>query len=276
MRAATAVLLLMLSLPAASGAPGQPAATQPDPDLTLVWEDVFSAAERERLGEWVRRTCAALEGLVGPYPMDVHVHFHRRDGAGEPVPWAHTRRGNRQAVHLHVDPAFQAAAFLNDWTAPHEFSHLLLPYVGRRHAWFAEGFASYLQYPVMVELGVLSPAEARARFERNVRRARRDYSYPRQSFVDAAPRLRAARQYPVMYWGGAAWFRQVDRSLAAQGTSLLEVLRDYVACCRRDRAGLDDLLAELDRLSGGDVFRTGYRTLRNTPGFPDSPGAAGG
>ncbi len=275
MRAITAALLLLLATPGPAAAPG-PADPAAEPAaLTLVWEDTFSAAEQAMLTDWVNRTRTALETLVAPYPMGVRVHFHRRDGAGEPVPWAHTQRRGGQAVHLHVDPAFTLDDFLDDWTAPHEFSHLMLPYVGRHNAWFSEGFASYLQYPVMAQLGVLSRQQARQRLERQMRRAKRNYPYPDQPFVEAAPRLYAARQYPVMYWGGAAYFDQVNRALRDSGSSLMAVLREYVACCRRDRAGLEELIAELDRISGGAAFSNRYRRLRSQPGFPGLPSAAG-
>ncbi len=182
--------------------------------LRFVWLDDFSAAEQAKLAVWVEETYAAVVRLAGPLPVPTRVYFHRRDGAREPVPWAHTQRSSRQGVHLHVDPRFPLADFRRDWTAPHELSHLILPYLGRRHAWFAEGFASYLQYAVMQTMGVLSADEARRRYQRNLERAERGYEHPRRPFVAAAPRLRAEGKYPVMYWGGAAYFMQVDRALA--------------------------------------------------------------
>ncbi|MEQ8858009.1 MAG: hypothetical protein RIC56_05130 [Pseudomonadales bacterium] len=237
--------------------------------LELVWHDDFSPAERQKLAAWVYETGAAVERLVGEFPMGVQVVFHRRDGAREPVPWANTRRSRGQGVHFHVDPSYPLAAFRADWTAPHELSHLILPYLGRRHAWFAEGFASYLQYPVMQEMGVLTAAEAERRYRRNFERAERGYGDARAPFARAAPRLRAERKYPVMYWGGAAYFLQVDKELAMDGSSLLAVLRDYLRCCRRDRASLDVLLADLDRLAGAPLFSDGYARFASEPGFPE-------
>lgn len=277
MPAALTLLIAWFGLVGAAAAAGNAAGVESGnadsaaPNLTFVWEDRFSAADQARLERWIITTQSALERLVGPMPMGVQVHFHRRDGAGEPVPWANTQRGRRQAVHLHVDPSFPLDALLADWTAPHELSHLILPYVGRRNAWFAEGFASYLQYRVMQQMGALTPAEAAARYRRHVERAAARYAYPDRPFTDAAPRLRADRQYPVMYWGGAVYFEQVDASLNAQGSGLLAVLREYVACCRRDRQNLRDLLEQLDRLAGGDAFAACYGALARNPGFPDSP-----
>jgi hypothetical protein len=242
-------------------------------ELRFVWVDEFSDAERERLATWVEAAADGVETLVGAFPMGVEVHFHRRSGAREPVPWANTRRGRVQGVHFHVDPAHPPAAFRRDWTAPHEFAHLILPYLGRKHAWFAEGFASFMQFRVMHAMGVLSAEAAEARLQDRLERAARDYDYTVWSLVEAAPRLRSEGRYPVMYWGGAVYFLQVDAALRARGTDLIAVLRDYTACCRRDRAELQALLDELDRLGGSDVFDATLARFRREPGFPRLPPA---
>ncbi|HEX7038357.1 MAG TPA: hypothetical protein VF210_21510 [Pseudomonadales bacterium] len=240
-------------------------------ELDFVWEDAFDAAERARLEGWIRETQAAVERLVGPFPMPVTVHLHRRASDREPVPWAHTRRWRGQAVHFHVDTRHPPEAFRRDWTAPHELSHLILPYLGRRAAWFAEGFASYMQYQVMIAMGVLDEAEAGERYRARIGRASARYPYPRLSFVEAAPRLREDRLYPVMYWGGATYFLRVDQALRREGSSLPAVLRRYLACCRRDRQTLDALLGELDRLAPAPVFTGQYRRLAGERGFPALP-----
>tara|TARA_Y100001933_G_scaffold242840_1_gene270929 strand:+ start:2644 stop:3465 length:822 start_codon:yes stop_codon:yes gene_type:complete len=242
-------------------------------ELSHVWVDEFSEAERAMLVRWTEEAAAGVEALVGSFPMDVEVHYHRRDGAREPVPWANTRRGRVQGVHFHVDPGFPPSAFRRDWTAPHEFAHLVLPYVGRQHAWFAEGFASFMQYRVMTAMGVLSEEAAAARLRGRLARAARDYDYPDRPFTDAAARLRAQGRYPVMYWGGAAYFLQVDEALRSRGSDLIAVLRAYTACCRRSRARLEDLIAELDGLSGGSVFSAALTRFRSEPGFPAVPAA---
>lgn len=237
-------------------------------EFRFFWEDAFDPDERLRVERWLGETRAAVERLVGPFPMDVNVHMHRGASRREPVPWAHTRRGGTQAVHFHVDLRHQADAFRRDWTAPHELSHLILPYLGRRAAWFAEGFASYMQYQVMIEQGVLTDAAARERYRRRIGRAAERYRYPQRSFVDAAPQLLEQRLYPVVYWGGAVYFLRVDQALRQHGSSLRAVLTRYLACCRRDRHTLEALLDELDALAPAPVFSDQYRRLTSEPGFP--------
>lgn len=238
-------------------------------ELTFVWEDPFSAAERTKLEAWLNETHDAVERLVGPFPMGVRAHLHRRDGSREPVPWARTERDETQGIHFYVDAGFSLDAFRHDWTAPHELSHLILPYVGRHNAWFAEGFASYMQYRVMESMGVLTPEAAASRYRDHLEGAERRYGYSAEPFVEAAPTLRAQRQFAVMYWGGAAYFMQVDEALRADGSSLVAVLRAYMKCCRRDRARLDELLTSLDELAPGPVFTECYRRFAARPGFPE-------
>jgi hypothetical protein len=237
--------------------------------LEFHWQDRFSPAEQAQLIAWVEETQGALERLVGPFRFDVHVHFHRRDGAREPVPWANTQRHRRQGVNFHVDPSFPPHAFFEDWTAAHELSHLILPYLGPRHAWFAEGFASFMQYRVMQAMNVLTPLEAAQRYRQNLERAERSYHFPDTPFIDAAPRLRAERNYSTLYWGGAAYFLQVDARLRESGAGdVLDALRRYLDCCRRDRADLAGLMAELDRAAGEAAFSKQMAEFRLRRGFP--------
>lgn len=219
---------------------------------------------------------AALAALVGEFPFPVQVTFHRRDGAWEPVPWAHTRRGQRQGVDFHVDPGYAQRDFRHDWTAPHELAHLVLPYLGRQHSWFAEGFASYLQYQVMVRMGVMSPAAADAAYRARIARADDDYDHPALPFTEAAPRLRAEGRYPTLYWGGAVYFLEADARLRASGhAGLIALLREYLGCCRRQpRATPRSLADTLDRLAGTAVFGALLDDFERRPGFPPWPDAA--
>ncbi|NND60641.1 MAG: hypothetical protein HKN49_10265 [Gammaproteobacteria bacterium] len=235
--------------------------------LQFHFDDQFDAEQRDQLKGWVSEVASGVEALVGEFGFDVHIHF-RRARSREPVPWANTLRGRRQGIRFHVDPRHSESRFRDDWTASHELSHLVLPYVGRRDSWFAEGFASYMQYQVMHANGVLSADAAARRYNERLDNARRNYRYPRQPFLAVTGQLRRDRAYRTLYWGGAAYFIDVDRVLRAQGSSLVTVLGAYLDCCRRNTAELDSLVADLDRLSGSSVFSDTLHRYRRTPGFP--------
>lgn len=237
-------------------------------DIIWHWQDDFSGREKARLKVWITRTVAAVETLVGPYPFDVHIHFYNMPGRGEPVPWANTRRGRVQGVNFYVDPSSSLQSFLEDWTAPHELSHLLIPSVGDRYGWFAEGFASYMQYQVMMELGVLNQKQVADNYQRHVTRAYENYPFHRLPFDRAAGELRRRRAYPTLYWGGAVYFLQADFKLRQQNSSLTELLAHYVACCRTQPKRLADLVEKLDGLSDSDIFSSQLRAMKKQRGFP--------
>ena len=239
--------------------------------LQVRFDGGFDHAEREKLTTWISDVAGAVERLVGTLPIDVHIQFHRAQ-AREPVPWAHTTRGSRQGVRFYVDPSFSLAQLRADWTAPHELSHLILPYLGRRHAWFAEGFASFMQYRVMQEMGVITAAQATERYLERLRSAARRYPYPEQTIIEAAPRLRSERKHAVMYWGGASYFLGVDEALTtAHDDGVTAVMRRYVSCCRKNRASLNGLVEQLDMLTPGNIWADNLHRFRTRPGFPQLP-----
>jgi len=241
-------------------------------DLAFHWQDRFTTTEQQKIQLWLNETHQALEVLVGELPFTTHLYLHRTS-AREPVPWANTERSKRQGVHFHVDPDFSLQEFRNDWTAPHELSHLVLPYVGRSNSWFAEGFASYMQYQVMHQMGVLSQTAMRKRYEKNLTKAAGRYAHANTPFARAAQRLRAERNYATMYWGGAAFFLQADELLKQNNKpGLVAVLRDYVSCCRLRKHSMTEVVTTLDQLGkAGDKNRYLAALLhqyRTRPGFP--------
>lgn len=240
-------------------------------DIIWHWQDQFSHSEQQKLITWVTQTVAGVERLVGPYPFNINVTFHRRSGSVEPVPWANTRRHiHHQGVHFHVNPEFSLKEFMNDWTAPHELSHLLIPYLGSEYSWFAEGFASYMQYQVMRELKIFNDNEILEKYTDHITGADAEYRYHQLSFAKAARYLRIDGKYPVMYWGGAIFFLSTDHALKKRKhPGMIALLSDFLVCCRRDRNNMQSLIRQFDRLSGTRLFRSHLVEFNNTPGFPD-------
>ena len=234
------------------------------------WEDDFTPAERDKLIAWVEQADESLVALFGPLPYDYDVHFHDRGRSREPVPWANTRKwGDRRAVHFHVDPRYSLARFQADWTAYHELTHLMFPYLGDSGRWFAEGIASYFQYQAMYAADELSWERAMARYRDRYAAATRSSRYDGISIAALSRNVRGA--YVRLYWGGAAYFMEVDQRLSEQhGKRLHAVIDDYLDCCFGQGRGPRSMIQLFDRISGTRVFSQTYEETVARKGFPST------
>ena len=219
------------------------------------WEDNFSEADSIKLTQWITEVYTAAVKTLGVFPFDLHIHFYNREQATEPVPWAHTRRSTTQSLHFHVDPSYSFKEFMDDWTAPHEISHVALPFLGRKYSWFAEGFASYMQYKVMASMEVITEAESERRLFEKFRQNKNSWQDDTLAFPDLSRKLvREYHNYPAMYWGGATYFYNLNDSLLTNiEIDLEEFLALYQDCCRKGDGDINDLMFSLDSLSGMDL-----------------------
>lgn len=239
----------------------------------LDWQDEFTDPEKRMLTSWVEHAHCGLEDLFGELPRTYRVHMRRMPGRGEPVPWASTdKRANQRSVRFYVDPGYPAQDFERDWTATHELSHLLFPYLGRDGMWFAEGIASYLQYQAMYANGTLAWNEVVDRYTERFARAARMGPVDDIPIAELPRVVRQTRSQVRLYWGGAAYFLEVDRRLHAhRGLRLNEVIRDYLDCCAFERSvDAMAMIGTLDRLSDSRIFVDTYHDTVAVPGFPDT------
>lgn len=201
---------------------------------------------------------AQLQVLVVPLP-----------GVDRPVPWGEVTRGGGSAVHLLIGAEASQAALREDWTAWHEFSHLLHPYLGQRGRWLTEGLASYYQNLLRARSGEFSAIEAwrrlRAGFERGIS-ASADSSTPLE--LSAARRERGSTMR--VYWGGAAFWLETDLRLQATGDSVSALLRRYRAgrrpldCC----ASVEGFVEALDGLAPSAGIESRWREYADSRAFP--------
>lgn len=233
--------------------------------IIFIYESDFSSSEKIKLEKWLNSTTMAVAKRLGDYPFQVHYYLNRSENAGEPVPWAHTERSDIQGVHFHVNPDFSLEDFLNDWTAPHEISHLAIPFVGKSNSWFAEGFATYMQNEVLLEMNEMTEKQVKDKYDSKL-----DAAYPyyqkEEPFAEVAMDLRSQHRYPQMYWGGAYFFVQLDKELKKNnGKSLCEVLVEYQDCCRLQDGSIDDIMTSFDQISDGNTSRELINNFRTLP-----------
>ena len=162
--------------------------------------------------------------------------------------------------------------FYGHWTATHEFSHLMLPYISSRHRWVSEGFAQYYQNLLLARAGHYSERRAWQELYEGFQRGR-------GSAVGRSPNDVAQGGWRdgtmKIYWTGAVIALMGDVALREQSggeQSLDTVLRELMSCClpsERMWTG-PEFYAKLDEISGRDIFLPMYRRYAESTDFPNA------
>ena len=189
----------------------------------------------------------------------------------EPIPWAEVQRGESPAVHFFIDASRSVNQFKQDWTAVHEFSHLMVPYLHSESRWISEGLAQYYQNVLLARAGAYDALYAWQKIHAGLERGRN--SRPELSPNEAASGdARAARM--KVYWSGAAIALMADVALRERSggqESLDTILERFQTCClpSQDVWSGPEFFSKLDSLASKPVFMPLYRRYADTAGFPD-------
>ena len=226
---------------------------------------------------WIRAAATDVTLAYGRFPNPSPQVIVLPIGAGRwgsdrAVPFGRVVRDGGEVVELFVNQDKTAADFMGDWTATHEFSHLMLPYVGSESRWISEGFAQYYQNVLMARSGAYPEDVAWEKIHAGFGRGRD--SRPELSPNDAASRsIRGARM--KVYWTGAAIALLADVELRRRsgGAESLDLVLDRLqSCClpsERVWTGRE-LFAVMDSLIDQPLFMPLYDRHANTIGFPDT------
>jgi hypothetical protein len=223
----------------------------PGARLRLAIADTSPPANTADVAAWIDEAARAVGTLYGRFPLpDVQVVIVPIGRRGEAVPWAQVQRGGSAAAHFYIDQYRPLTEFRDDWTATHELSHMLLPFVSRRDAWLSEGFASYYQNVLRARAGMISPDQAweklYAGFERGRRGTRGD------TLAEVSRDMYRRGAFMRVYWSGAA--------MALLADCCLPSYRTWTA---------REVLTRLDALTATDVFVGIYERYKHAPQFPD-------
>jgi hypothetical protein len=235
-----------------------------DPADVSIW--VTAAARQVTLAYGtfpVSRVQVLIVPVLGVWP-------NRSGPTLEAVPFARVMRNGGFTVQFFVNQTAPLAEYLADWTAPHEFSHLLLPYVRRTDAWVSEGFASYYQNVLMARAGVLDERGAWQKLWEGFERGRRERY---DDTLDESMRRHGPNMLMRMYWSGAAVALMADVELrrASPPSSLDTLLATMRDCCLgndRTWSGLE-LFQRFDEIAGRAVWVPLYRSTAQATEFPD-------
>jgi hypothetical protein len=233
--------------------------------------------DNDSIVRWIKATATDVSLAYGrfpnPSPQVVVIPVgNGRSNRRSAVPFGRVIRDGGETVELQVDQTQSLEALLGDWTATHEFSHLMLPYVDRKHRWISEGFAQYYQNVLLTRSGAYDDLYAWQKIYDGYGRGRR--SRPELSPNEAtAGGVRSALM--KVYWSGAAIALLADVQLRERSggkDSLDAVLGRFQTCCLpSDRVWAGpELFAQFDELASSPVFTPLYRRYADTAGFPDT------
>jgi hypothetical protein len=223
----------------------------------------FKDDQAEMLQSWLTQGVNATRATLGVYPSPLELHLYPRK-SNQPVPWAYTRRDGKGSVHFHVDTRFGLKKFVDDWTVYHELAHMALPYLGSEYRWFSEGFASFMQYQIMAQAGVLK-GTLKQRYQDKIAPHLRWFNSDLTA-ASIAKRLMDNRQYPAAYWGGSYFFIYIDQLLNQKhNTSLIELISHYQDCCRAQDHNLEEVLASLDGMIEDKLFTQLMSEFKTAP-----------
>lgn len=232
-----------------------------------------SRMNTDAVAEWIRATATDVSLAYGrfPNPSPQVVVIPVDDRRGGAVMHGRVIRDGGEAIELYIDERQPLAAFLRDWTATHEFSHLMLPYVERRQRWVSEGFAQYYQNVLMARSGAYDRRKAWQELYEGFERGR--LSRPELSPNEAAAGSHREARMKI-YWSGAAIALMADvelRERSGGSETLDDVMARLQACCLpSDRVWSGpELFATLDSLAANPVFMPLYRRYADAAGFPD-------
>ena len=241
--------------------------------------EVDPATSRDIIA-WLDHVADQVSMTYGRFPIESPriVVIPTETGSGgrnSPVPFGRVTRRGGETVELYVDVDRPIADMYADWTATHEFSHLLLPRISWRQRWISEGFASYYQNVLMARAGRYSTEQAIDKLAAGFGRGRN--SRPELSPNDAAEEGVSRARYKI-YWSGAAIALLADirlRERSGGRESLDTVLGRFQRCClpSKRRWSGTELFAQFDALIDEPVFMPLYRQYADAPGFPDTAAA---
>jgi hypothetical protein len=225
-------------------------------------------ARNDELQRWIAEAADATLAAFGQFPLsEATVRVEQSPShARSPVPWGQTLRRDGVAVLLYVREDASLEELRSDWTAVHELSHLFHPFLGPDGRWLAEGLASYYQNVLRARVGLLGQDEAWRLLDAGFGRGRSE-----DSGLPLSELSRRHRGTMRVYWAGAAYWLEADLALRREhGSSLDAVLARYASCCLRGTGDVapERFVAELDRISGSEVFTSLFRRYVDSTAFP--------
>jgi len=261
------------SAPAVFGSFDYREITVPGSTLRLTMLSGNTAMDHDAVVNWIRATATDVSLTYGRFPNpSPQVVVVPVGGGRGTVAFGRVVRDGGETVELLINPDGDTAEFFTDWTATHEFSHMLLPYLDSSFHWISEGFSQYYQNILLTRSGAYDAQKMWQKLYSGFERGRK--SSPELSPNESTGR-RGRNSRMKVYWSGAALALMADVTLRERSNgkeTLYDVLDRLQLCClpsSRTWTG-PELFTKLDTLVSEPVFMPLYRRHADTAGFPDT------
>ncbi len=232
--------------------------------------------DSEALVDWVAEAAGQITLVYGtfpnPSPSVVVIPVGSRSWSDAPVPFGRVIRDGGETIELFINENRPIDDYYGHWTATHEFSHLMTPYITSRHRWVSEGFAQYYQNLLLARAGHYSEQRAWQELYDGFERGRGSaIGRSPNEVADGSWRGGTMR----IYWTGAVVALMGDVELRERSNgrqSLDTVMQELMECCLpSDRMWSGpEFYQQLDRIAGRAVFMPLYRQYANSTDFPDA------
>lgn len=241
-------------------------------DLLRSREDIDVAP----IVDWIREAANNITLAYGRFPnpsarIVVFPMGGRLWRSDSPVFFGRVVRDGGETVELLIDPAQPMDSFYDDWTATHELSHMMLPYLRTGQRWLSEGFAQYYQNVLLARAGRYTQRDAWQKLFDGFERGRSSVPYlsPNQ-----AARGDERNRRMKIYWSGAALALMADVELRKRSNgaeSLDAVLSQFQRCCLPSQRAWSgkELFKKFDSFLDEPLFMNLYRRYADAAGFPD-------
>lgn len=245
-------------------------------DLAITFLQAANETATAAIVEWIRDTANNIMLAYGRFPnpdarvvvFPVAGNSRRGESA---VHFGRVVRDGGETVELLIDASQPIESFYDNWTATHEFAHLMLPYVHQQQRWISEGFAQYYQNVLLARAGRYTQQYVWQKLHDGL--ARGHTSVPDLSPNEAAAGDERSGRMKI-YWSGAALALLADAGLRGRSDgeeSLDDVLDRFQQCClpsARTWTGIE-LFTKFDTLIDEPLFVDLYRRYADATGFPD-------
>jgi predicted metalloprotease with PDZ domain len=155
---------------------------------------------------WTQGAARAIGGYYGRFPIP-HALVLLVATGGDGVGFGQASGGGGATILARLGVDTSQAELDTDWVLPHEMVHLAMPYMQRRHHWFEEGLATYIEPIARARAGQLSIDGVWKPFLEMMH-----HGLP----VEGDEGLDGTRRWGRIYWGGAIFCLLADVRIREQ------------------------------------------------------------